>query len=467
MKKSVLYFSLLFALVCCSAFTTTQYWDIFDGVLRPVYDWDIGPHGSGTYADTITADTTVTVGATGADYTTIEDAVNYINGLVIQGSAYVTLLIGEGVYTPDAGAINLSTPYSSRIKVEGAGTYPETGNYSHTSIESVTGSSGAYNVTLNMDGTDWQANVSVGDLLHIKQESFGENKSKFLWGAWRVTAVDTTVNNRLTFRHTSEDAGSPALILADTSTSIIVLYKTIIKPESYSAGEIAFLCSSTPESFTGIGFIGSGEGFGVGLTGTGLVEITTCAFNGFIGAAYASGMYALSNIDLLMTECASSNSTQGFFGSSSGLAIQTVFVGNDQGMYVTHNTSFNFGYSSRVYGNKYGVRLGRSSAFLLGLYADNNYNNLGVKFDQPGSIYNLQDTAHSEAMTDNVENYDRARGVITYDGCMVIDCRAGATRIIPITSETYELPKELIGQLYGNLAAAALYFHAGTCAFGR
>ena len=156
--------------------------------------------------ETITADRTITVKAAGGDFTTPYLARDYLAPFEIAANATVTIEIDDGTWTM-ATEFSQTHPNGDRIKYVGKNTYTKT----MSSIQSSSGSAGAWAIIINLDSV---TNIAVDDYIIIRSTS-GGTRPFLMIGCWKVTNVDTG-NSRITVTTTTQYASAPSGNVAGT-----------------------------------------------------------------------------------------------------------------------------------------------------------------------------------------------------------------------------------------------------------
>ena len=149
----------------------------------------------------IIEDTTLTVGASGANFTTIQAALDFLNDKWINPTAIVTILIADGTYTLTSPIIQ-THQCGSQIKIVGTNTYSK----SMTSVQSSSGGSGAWTIIINI-----AVNVNliaVNDYVLISGAAGGSNPT-YILGCHKVTNVDVA-NSRITVASKHINASAPS-----------------------------------------------------------------------------------------------------------------------------------------------------------------------------------------------------------------------------------------------------------------
>jgi hypothetical protein len=167
---------------------------------------------------------TITVGATGYDYTTVSAALASLDGRTIMPSAMVTIEIQDETVV-EAARINIVHPNSDRITITGKTQVSTT----LTSIQSTSGSLGAYSFVLNVGSV---ANIAIGDYALIYGTSGGSNPYA-VQGCWKITDVDA-VNTRITVATTNRKASLPSSTVAGS----ITIHKNVISWDVAATGGI-------------------------------------------------------------------------------------------------------------------------------------------------------------------------------------------------------------------------------------
>jgi len=331
-------------------------------------------HELGNITGVITADTTVTVAASGGDYTTIVDAVNYINGLTIIGNNTVTLSIESGTKSVIPDTVMLNTPYSHKVAIVGAG---YSSPYAGTHIRNITGSVGAWTVTLDMTANAWQSTISVGDYILVAVSGGGVDKN--ISGFYPVTDVDTT-NNRVSFTSTHKldietivkDGGAFPV----SSTVTIKKALTVISCTGLTIGETAVLFSSIPSSISGIATVASGtDGTAISFQGSGTLD-----FNGnvYIAGSTVDGIAIGPQMFVeLRGGCSGGNIGLNINGGTvygSFASIVGTITGVSAGVSATYFSAI----GCRIQGNTTGVVATSGSTAINGYQSFIKYNTTGV-----------------------------------------------------------------------------------------
>lgn len=152
---------------------------------------------------------TYTVGS-GGNFATITAAMATLNQQVIPCCAYVNLVLLDGRIN-EPGPVLLSTTFGNQISITGQHVY----SHSLTSVQSSSGSAGAWTYVLNLDSV---TNIAVGDYEAIYGATGGVNPS-YLAGVWPVTAVDA-VNNRITVTTTNHQTAVASGSVAATAKTL-------------------------------------------------------------------------------------------------------------------------------------------------------------------------------------------------------------------------------------------------------
>jgi hypothetical protein len=199
---------------------------------------------------------TITVGASGYDYTTVSAALATLNGRTIMPSAMVTIEIQDETVVESA-QISIVHPNSDRITIAGKTQLSIT----YSSIQSSSGSVGAYTFVLNVSSV---AGIAVGHYALIYTASGGSNPNAVL-GCWKITDVDA-VNTRISVATTNKKASLPSGAVAGG----IIIHKSVVSWDTAATGGIyaeANLVGPTLRNFTLEGNKSATAGNN-GLTGT-------------------------------------------------------------------------------------------------------------------------------------------------------------------------------------------------------
>lgn len=173
-----------------------------------------GTQALGTIFVPAGADIPVTVGASGADYTTLAAAWSAISRWVIPDTAWVTISVAAGTYT-SSSAISLKHPYGHRIRING----PSAVSTSATASGAVSGSAGAWSVPLTVTSS---AGMAVGDYVLIRPTA-GTGQWRLFGGICKISAV--TDGTHITVTNTARNAAWPTAAL--TTATVTALKATL------------------------------------------------------------------------------------------------------------------------------------------------------------------------------------------------------------------------------------------------
>jgi hypothetical protein len=306
--------------------------------------WENATGGSNNISTNITLLVNGTDNVSLLYFTTIQTALNYLNGKSIDTGVTVTIQLADGVHS-FASPITIDHPQGKQIIIAGTNTYTTT--FSNT--YSVTGSAGAYSVTFVVNAV---TNISVGDYIDTRGSSINTTTIK---GIWKVTAVDT-VNKRITL-FISTSRGAPT---TGATTGTITIYKSIISftgcdgfivktAIDFSKLIIAGDLTSTKKGIyvRNLGFITNTSTFGISAFNYGIyLESAGCALNNIMisgcisGASAYYGVYATND--------------------SIGSITSSYFSGNYNAIYIIHSSSL-YCTSAIIIGGQTGVTVSKWS----------------------------------------------------------------------------------------------------------
>jgi hypothetical protein len=170
----------------------------------------------------IVENTTLYVTLSGSDATgngtsdypwaTPHHALNYLKDKWINSDVTVTIKAGDGTFT-FSEALQPTHPCGDRIELSGTNTYTKT----MSSVQSSSGSEGAYSVIINLDSV---TNISIGDYCIIHTSSGGTYPERIL-GCHEITNVDVD-NSRITIM-SNNLVGAPSGNVVAT----VIIFKTM------------------------------------------------------------------------------------------------------------------------------------------------------------------------------------------------------------------------------------------------
>lgn len=169
----------------------------------------------------ITADTIYYVATTGSDTTgdgsvtapwaTPAKALSELGNYRVQEGKTLAIQCDDGVYSFSSPITNLPKGFL----LTGKNTYTK----SMVSVQSSSGSAGAWSVVINLDNV---TSVTTADYVIISAASGGTNP-KYIEGCWDITAVDA-VNNRITVATSHRGASAPSSTVVATVTVLKTIF---------------------------------------------------------------------------------------------------------------------------------------------------------------------------------------------------------------------------------------------------
>jgi hypothetical protein len=163
----------------------------------------------------ISVNTTLTVKASGGDFTTIQAALDSLKSKRINSDVTVTISVDPGLFTHTA-TILFRHPQGNRINIVGAAPVTTT----LTSLVSFIGTTGNYSVTLNVANT---AGMAIGDYCIIRG-STGTGEYRAVMGCWEITNIPS--GTQIVVKNTYRKTVAPTLTITGGSLDCL---KTILK----------------------------------------------------------------------------------------------------------------------------------------------------------------------------------------------------------------------------------------------
>ncbi len=155
----------------------------------------------------LTGNITYTIGPTG-DYADVQSAIAAMANSVQAANAVITLEIQDGTIV-STSPILMTGPYGRAIVIKGKNTYTR----NITSVQSSSGSAGAWSIVLNVNSV---ANIAVNDYIALSAASGGVNPT-YLCGCHKITNVDA-VNTRITITSKHHNATPPSGAVTGSAT---------------------------------------------------------------------------------------------------------------------------------------------------------------------------------------------------------------------------------------------------------
>lgn len=162
----------------------------------------------------ITTDTTYTVKSSGGTFTSLQNALMALGSILITPPAVVTIQLDPGEWNVSGGEVAETLLDSSRflspqqIKFVGE----PLDSLTITSIQSSSGSSGAWSIVLNLSSL---GSVAVDHYIFITEVLTGGSNPEFLMGCHKITNVDVP-NTRITIECLNRTATAPSGAVSGT-----------------------------------------------------------------------------------------------------------------------------------------------------------------------------------------------------------------------------------------------------------
>lgn len=293
---------------------TANLTDVLYGIVEPGISGSLpnhnhdGSEGSGgfvTNTDLITSDLNLYISVSGSDttgdgsienpYATFTGPTTYLKGKQINPNINVSIRYLDGVHTLNSLLINTAyLPYHDRLFVYGTTVLDR----SVTSVQSSSGSTGAYSVIYNMSTV---SGIEVGNYALINNDATGGTNPTYACGVHQITNVDTP-NNRITIL-SKHRKGAPA----GAVTASVKIFKTIINQYSTSTG----VNSQYGKHLRLGGFVLVGGSSGVGIQAVDGGSIVVAS------ASFPVGVVGFSNSAIAARCGYSSLASSGFSGAGS------------------------------------------------------------------------------------------------------------------------------------------------------
>jgi hypothetical protein len=257
-------------------------------------------------------------GTSGNPWATLSQALTYLNSYSIGSGVSVIINIGDGTF--DWANTTVTHKDANRITITGTNSYAKT----ISSIQSSSGSAGAYSIILNLNNV---TNVVVGDYALISGCT-GGTRPETLMGCWAITNVDEP-NNRITVASTSKYSSAPSGAVAGTATVV----KTVIRSSTAGTNVLALSAGANLANITKIVLVGNSTGRGVSVSNA---NFTATAPFGIVGCLYGYLIYG--NGISGFAACMASGCTYGVYVWSSVARMNNgIFSGNTTGVYFTNS----------------------------------------------------------------------------------------------------------------------------------
>jgi hypothetical protein len=163
----------------------------------------------------ISTNTTLTVKASGGDFTTIQAALDSLKSKRINSDVTVTISVDPGLFTHTA-TILFRHPQGNRINLVGAAPVTTT----LTSLVSFSGTTGNYSVTLNVGNT---TGMAIGNYCIIRG-SIGTGEHRAVMGCWEITNIIS--GTQIVVKNTYRKTIAPTLTITGGQLHCL---KTILK----------------------------------------------------------------------------------------------------------------------------------------------------------------------------------------------------------------------------------------------
>jgi len=173
------------------------------------------PNSVASDLSVVSVNTTITVKASGGDFTTIQAALDSLKSKWINSDVAVTISVDPGIFT-HTSAILFRHAQGNRINIVGSAPIVT----AITSLASQSGSVGNYSVTLNVSDS---TGMATGDYC-IVAASTGTGEHRSIMGCWEITNVPS--GTQITVKNTYRKAAWPTLTITGGSVKCL---KTVLK----------------------------------------------------------------------------------------------------------------------------------------------------------------------------------------------------------------------------------------------
>lgn len=244
---------------------------------------------------------TWTVKVSGGDFTSIQQALDYFKPFKLAGVQIIE--IDPGYWDNLNSSLDFNHIDGHNISLVGV-RYTK----SLTSVQSSSGSTGAWSYILNLSNVD---NISVNDYILLYDCSGGVNPT-FLNGCHKITNVDT-VNNRITISVKSKQSSASSGVVSSSNLQVI---KTIVR----NTGS---------------------DNFGIQIRSN-IRSLENIVFEGY-SLTSTAGIFFSGNINVIydVLYCGASNYLTGFYPYSGGVNLRcwhSAFSGNNVGLGTNHGS---------------------------------------------------------------------------------------------------------------------------------
>lgn len=297
--------------------------------------------------------TTYVVAASGGDFTTVQDALAYVNALSPMTNQNITIQIADGTYANTTNILINGASRLTDLRIEGQHTYAKT----MSSVQSSSGSAGAWSIVLNVNSV---ANIAVNDWVTITNPS-GGTLPTYIAGAHKVTNVDA-VNTRITIASVHLNATAPSGAVSATVTVI----KSILTFTGTHG--LVIWDHATLDSFGNFMLVGDGTTNSIGLN---IQDNARAGCDPTVGiAGFYTGVEVLYSSELNCTGAlVVTGSTNANIEMSDAADINTgqysVSSGSPIGARVANQSVVTFGSGAILTGNVLGAYVGSGSLMYM------------------------------------------------------------------------------------------------------
>lgn len=276
----------------------------------------------------------VAVGASNVypNYSSVQNALNYVSNYFIETGVTVTISVGPGTFTVP---FTVNHPQGAQINIVGT-TATATGTSATivlgTGVVTITGSAGAF------------SGFAIGDMVIISNTQ--TNPGIEISGCWVLTAQSSTT--------ISYQSGYSSLLTPGTLTGVTSIAVTRLRTQLSFASGNAIVCNSNLGVLQNVGVIKTGTPVGVAVSAGNnvVVGLTGVGFNGWADSTSNSvGAVAQSGSIINCTSCYASDGTYGLLSQLGQINAASCFVTSGtngfsaQSSLMTVSNSFAYGNS--------------------------------------------------------------------------------------------------------------------------